>query len=73
MKHKADVDFKILECAECGVMFGITDRLFRTRKADHETFHCPHGHGNHFPNRTEAPKGHPESDLIDTETEGLIQ
>ena len=36
----------IVDCAKCGVFFGITQEFNSRRRADGQTFYCPHGHFN---------------------------
>lgn len=35
-----------IECANCGLPFGITPDFQNRRRADHATFYCPVGHRN---------------------------
>lgn len=41
-----------IECASCGVVFGLTETYQARRREDHEGFRCPNGHSNVYP----APK-----------------
>lgn len=41
-------------CCNCGVMFGVPERLRAARREDHGSFYCPNGHGNHYPAKNEA-------------------
>lgn len=43
-----------LECSECGVLFAIGSRFMEERRADHETFYCPNGHTQYYPQKSEA-------------------
>jgi DNA repair exonuclease SbcCD ATPase subunit len=45
-----------LACCGCGVQFAIPESLEKNRRDDHKTFHCPNGHPNYFPAKTEAEK-----------------
>jgi hypothetical protein len=40
--------FKVLNCAQCAVPFGVPERLESDRRADGKPFFCPHGHPNVF-------------------------
>lgn len=41
-----------VDCASCGVSFGITPNFESQRRHDHAKFYCPNGHVNVYP----APK-----------------
>ena len=45
----------VLDCAECGVVFGITKDYEERRRKDGVSFHCPNGHANAW-NETEADR-----------------
>ena len=49
-----------IECATCGVWFGITETYQARRREDHVDFHCPNGHLNVYA----APKITPEEEKI---------
>lgn len=34
----------VLECADCGTLFGITEQFEKARRKDHRNFYCPRGH-----------------------------
>jgi hypothetical protein len=38
-----------IECASCGVVFGLTEGYHARRREDHEGFKCPNGHPNVYP------------------------
>lgn len=38
-----------IECANCGIDYAIPEALYKTRKADQQSFYCPFGHSNFFP------------------------
>ena len=44
----------VIECADCGVPFGVTERLERERREDRANFYCPNGHSQWFPGKTPA-------------------
>lgn len=43
-------------CARCGVAFCLPAHLNVQLRENHETFYCPNGHGNHYPQETEAER-----------------
>lgn len=45
----------VLECANCAMLFAITDAFERQRRADGQTFYCPSGHSNVY-RETEAER-----------------
>lgn len=45
-----------LNCASCGVVFGITAEYRDRRRIDHASFTCPNGHTNVFRGPTEEEK-----------------
>lgn len=45
-----------IECANCGIPFGISADFEKRRREDHKGFMCPSGHSNVFPQETEAEK-----------------
>ncbi len=45
-----------IECANCGVPFGVTKDYEDRRRADHKGFFCPSGHSNVFNHETEAER-----------------
>lgn len=46
----------ILDCANCGIMFGITKAFEERRREDHQGFYCPNGHSNVYRGDNEAEK-----------------
>lgn len=45
-----------VECAACGMIFGVTDVFMQKRRADHASFYCPNQHSNWYPDKSEAEK-----------------
>jgi hypothetical protein len=45
-----------LDCAECGVTFGIGDVFERNRRKDHRSFYCPNGHSQGFYGENKAER-----------------
>lgn len=50
------VTLTTLECANCGVPFGISKDYEQRRREDHREFKCPSGHVNYFPQETDAER-----------------
>lgn len=42
----APLKFTALDCANCGVPFGITEEYEERRREDGHNFYCPNGHAN---------------------------
>lgn len=38
----------VLDCANCGIVFGISTELEKWLRENGATFYCPNGHGQHF-------------------------
>ncbi len=51
-----EYEFNAVDCANCGMPFGITPDFERRRRGDHQRFYCPHGHSNVYDSETEAEK-----------------
>lgn len=50
------ITIEVIECAGCGMPFGITTRFQKDRRNDHQTFYCPSGHPNVYRGKTDADK-----------------
>lgn len=46
--------FTVMECAACHMDFGVPEFFERARRGDHGTFHCPAGHSNYYPGKSES-------------------
>jgi len=46
----------ISDCANCGVVFAITEEMEDRRRNDHQTLYCPNGHSLSFQGASEAEK-----------------
>jgi hypothetical protein len=46
--------FNVIECAQCGVAFGVSKDFQERRREDHEGFFCPAGHSNVYTGASEA-------------------
>lgn len=53
---KLEVEYELSTCSACGVTIGLPARYRQQRREDHQTFYCPNGHGQYFPQETEAEK-----------------
>lgn len=42
LAHKADL--YVLDCSQCGVVFGVPSTMEKRRRSDGRTFWCPNGH-----------------------------
>lgn len=38
-----------VNCASCGIRFGLPKTLHKRRQDDHRAFYCPNGHSNYYP------------------------
>lgn len=45
-----------IECAKCGMIFGVTPKTEGRFRNSHESFYCPMGHTQWFPGKSEAEK-----------------
>jgi Zn finger protein HypA/HybF involved in hydrogenase expression len=51
------IELTTLDCAHCGIVFGISTQLEKRRRKDGEAFYCPNGHSNVFtPSELEKAK-----------------
>jgi hypothetical protein len=51
---KIETEMEIWTCANCGVLMVAAPAFFSNRRDDHQTFYCLSGHGNYFPQKSEA-------------------
>ncbi len=51
----------VLDCARCGVTFAITADFESRRRNDHESFYCPSGHSQCFPQQSDEEKAKAEA------------
>lgn len=51
---RADISFETFVCGTCGVEYAVRTEFVKKLRESHATFHCPNGHGAHFPAKTEA-------------------
>lgn len=57
---------KIINCANCGMVFGITQEFQDRRRKDHEGFSCPSGHSNVY-------NGENDEEKLRRENQRLVQ
>lgn len=46
----------VLKCSQCGVPFGLEQEYKNNMVRKRETFHCPNGHRQWFPGKTDKQK-----------------
>jgi hypothetical protein len=51
-----EVDFCVITCGSCGVVFAITDLYDDELRRTHKTFYCPNGCRRHYPQKTREEK-----------------
>lgn len=56
MQSIAILTLEHVECAVCGMVFGVTKDFMLSRRADHRTFYCPNQHQNYYAAKSEAEK-----------------
>lgn len=66
-----EIKITAMDCANCGMVFGVTDEFSRHRRQDGGRFYCPNGHGNAF-GETETDKVRKELDAT-RRREELVQ
>lgn len=50
------VELEVLSCANCNMEMHLSPRFVQRRRDDHETFYCPMGHPNYFPQKSDEEK-----------------
>ena len=45
-----------VDCANCGLTFGVSAEFIRKRRDDHVGFWCPNGHSNYYPQQNETER-----------------
>jgi len=51
-----ETEIVIIECANCSVDFGIGKKFQKRRREDHDSFFCPNGHSNFYPQENAEEK-----------------
>lgn len=55
-KFVEGVEFEVIHCAACDMVFGMSADFIRRRRDDHKSFYCPNGHANVYKGKSEADK-----------------
>ena len=53
---KTDIEISIVQCAHCGIPFGMPTEWEEQLRKCHNTFYCPHGHPQSFRGETEEER-----------------
>jgi len=59
------IEWEVIECCNCHVMFAINKKHKRDLLQSHESFYCPNGHGQHFIAKTNAEKWKEYAESVD--------
>lgn len=51
-----NVEMAHIHCAECGILFSVTEDFQERRRKDHRAFFCPSGHSNFYRGESEEEK-----------------
>ena len=63
----ATIKMDVIQCAACGIPFGISsEKVGRLRKC-HNTFYCPDGHAQSFPAKSDEEKLREQISLLKQE------
>lgn len=65
------VELDTLTCAGCGTPFAVASDLLKKFRRTHETFYCPLGHNNYFPQASEEEKLKKQLQLAEDEARRL--
>lgn len=60
---KFEVEFASCCCSACGTNYYVPENWQSKRRQDHARFYCPNGHGQHFPQETDAEKYKRKADM----------
>lgn len=58
------VTFEIIDCADCGLQFAMTQDFLTRRRQDHQTFHCPRGHRQNYGEKTDIDRAREETNKV---------
>lgn len=50
------ITLKVVECANCGVSFGMPENWHNHFRKTHQYFYCPAGHNNYYPAKSDEEK-----------------
>lgn len=53
---QGQLEFVLVECANCSMPFYTTKRFNKDRRDDHARFYCPHGHSNFYAQKSDEEK-----------------
>lgn len=53
---KFEYEFNAVDCANCGMPFGITPDFEQRRRQDHRSFYCPSGHSQSYSQESEEER-----------------
>lgn len=67
-----EIEIKKVTCAECMVMFWIASGHMDKLRDSHETFYCPSGHAQSYPQKTDAEKAIEELSKQKKENERML-
>lgn len=56
-------------CCACSMAFAVPADFQRRRQADHKSYHCPAGHGQHYYGKTEAEKQRERAERLQRQLE----
>lgn len=56
MSITVEIELEAIQCAHCGVVFGLSSDYAQRRRQDHQGFYCPFGHSNYYYQKSEAEK-----------------
>jgi hypothetical protein len=46
------IKLDVLTCGNCGIGFGVDEKVIAQRRRDHQTFYCPNGCPRHYPHES---------------------
>ena len=58
MSQSVTITFEAITCCRdgCGIVFGLEAGYYDRRHNDHGWFHCPNGHPQHYPQKSDLEK-----------------
>lgn len=61
------VDLFVTDCANCGVVFAMTEEFEERRRDDHRTWYCPNGHPLVFKGKSDADRERERAEAAERE------
>jgi hypothetical protein len=49
---KTEIEMFVIICSQCSIPFAITNKFDDSLRKSHNTFYCPSGHAQHYPQKT---------------------